>query len=323
MAYPIFADSIGGVGQQLANQRSQQIAEQQFREQILANLMARRQQQGQFDAGQVMQRQAMEQSARENALARALQMRRFNEVELPQIAMWQADQRRPQAPPPMTADAVRAEIQAAQQQSDLGNYIPTDAGVSPFLRSSLNANAARVNEEVDRMASVENTRRRLQAEKEGRTRSQASIPWWSRMNPINSLAALFGGGLRNYEQPRLNEIDQELAALERATPEQREALRSLTETLPKTGLSARRNRNIPMPAMTQTNQAPVMIDGETGQVVSPTNRNLPTNTPAGKSKTTLRVLDRESGVKLLKLANGDVQKAADLADWLGFGDPVE
>ncbi len=89
MAYPIYANDIGGVGQMLAQRQSQR---DQVSAQALATLMqalGRQQQQQQFQSQmaqqQQMERARMEEAARRDAISQAYQNRLLDEYYLPSL----------------------------------------------------------------------------------------------------------------------------------------------------------------------------------------------------------------------------------------------
>ena len=328
----LFADSIGGIGQLLANQQAQRDQESARSLAAVMNMQARQQQQRQFEAQQQMQQAAMEQSARENALARAFNLRRMQEYEIPSMQM-----RRDVPDEKAKIEARNFRLQAlADQAGETGDFDPNDPALKaapPEFGQTIAEVALRrrveLKPELDRRRQAlslyqqANRMDKVAAGIEGNPNPNSKPKWYQALSPLTMLfggapTSLSGEGMIN-PAAQAAEMKAKAEAMRRGLPpglmEQFASNQDLTtgraatggfpkwylETLPEG--NALRGKSQPA--------------GGSGRVVRPM------NTPAGKSNTTLRVLDRESGVKLLELANGDVQKAADLADWLGFGDPVE
>lgn len=152
----------------------------QWRDQQLAQVLARRQQQGQFEAQQAqamqIERARMEQAARENALARAFQTRRLTEYEIPSMQM------RRDAPDNRTLiEARNFRIQAiADEAGETGDFDPND----PALQQAP--------PEFGKTIAEVALRRRMQLKPELDRRRQA-LKTFQTANRMDQVAAGIGG----------------------------------------------------------------------------------------------------------------------------------
>lgn len=313
---PFFANDFSGIGQQLATHRSQQMAEQQFREQMLANVLARRQQQGQFDAQQAqamqMERGRLDAAARENALARALQTRRLTEYEIPSL-----NARTESATNRAAAEALNFRLQAlADNAAETGDFDPNDPAIqaaNPLIARTIGEVALRkrmeLKPELDRRRralTVFQQANRMDKVAEGiaaNPNPNRGLKWYQALSP---LTLLFGGGPSSMSgEGMINPADQATEMKTKAEAMRRGLPPGLMEQF----------ANYQNPSGRTEAEFPKWYL-ETLPAGDPIRRRAPATGQPGP-----KVLDAQSATELLRRTGGDKDAARKLAVEMGFQIP--